>query len=153
MTTLQWIKYRPGNQFPRVILLNEESWKMPVCASGFLCMNWATHHFLDGLLNGMTLLGLPWENHLHIVLSPALSLLPVAWLWGSDQPLNECLFAKLCEEEATLINVRQEAGGYANVIQASSGLTLFCCDTESCWSHLPVLLCILHASSDRNWQV
>lgn len=45
---------------------------MPACDSDFLFMNWMTHHFLDGLFNGMTLLSLPWDIHLYTVFSHAL---------------------------------------------------------------------------------
>lgn len=96
ITTLQWIKYRPGNLFTRVILLNEENWKMPACASGFLCMNLAVHHFLDGLFNGMALLGLPWKNHPHLGLSPALAFSPGGVTLWSRSALEWACICKLC---------------------------------------------------------
>lgn len=46
IAALQWIKYRPGNPFTRVILLNEDGWKMSACASGFPCVNRTNYHFV-----------------------------------------------------------------------------------------------------------
>ena len=94
ITTLPRIKYRPGNRFPRFICLNEESWKVSVYASGFLCLIWATHLFLDGFLNRMMLLSLPWENHLCTQFSLCTQpSLPVGWLW--NRSALECLLAEL----------------------------------------------------------
>lgn len=64
--------------------------------------------------------------------------LPAGWLCGADQPWSEHVFVNSadCEEEASLVNVRQGAGEHnSDVIHPSSALTLFCCDTESCYKH------------------
>ena len=154
ITTLPWIKYRPGNLFPRFICLNEESWKVSVYASGFLCLNWATHLFLDGFLNRMNDASESAlrEPPLHTVLSLHSAFAPGGVTLEQISSWRSA-YLQSSMEDATLVHVKQEAGEHGDVIQPSLGLTPFYCYTQSRGSRQLGLLSILSASSDQEWLV